>query len=148
MKKFIFIFALMFACTAISSAQDVTIVGAKGQQYFVYTTDVTITNTTAVWFLIKTDAEFPTTQHALIDCDSVSGNHTEIALTLFGRNFDTQAWTSISSTIVNPGVDANIDNTLTNTTETRWRQFKVLLTGTGTGVSKVDKLEFLLLKPD
>lgn len=138
----------MFALTAISEAQDVTIAGAKGQKYFVYTTDVTITDATPVWFLIKTDADFPTTQHALIDCDSVSGNHTEIALTLLGRNFDTAAWTSISSTIVNPGVNSNIDNTLTNTTETRFRQYKLLLTPTGTGVSKVDKLEFLLMNPD
>lgn len=138
----------MFAFMAISTAQDVTLYGQTDQQYFVYNTDVTLTNTTAKWYLIKTDAEFPTTQHILIDVDSVSGNHTAVALLLYGRNFDGAAWTAISSTIVDQGVNDDTDITLTNTTETRWRQFKLLLTPTGTGVSTIDKVEFLMLKPD
>lgn len=138
----------MFALTAISEAQDVTLYGKTDQQYFQYSTNVTITSTTPVWYLIKTDVDWPTTQHILIDVDSVSGNHTAVALLLYGRNFDDAAWTAISSTIVDQGVDAATNLTLTNTTETRWRQFKVLLTGTGTGVSVVDKMEFLMLKPD
>jgi len=148
MKKLIFVLALMFTFAVISEAQDVTIVGQKDQHYFRRTVPLTITNTTAVWYLIKTDATWPTTQHIRIKCDSVSGNHTAIALLLYGRNFDDAAWTAISSTIVDQGVDATVANTLTNTTETRWRQFKVLLTGTGTGVSSVSKFEFLMLKPD
>jgi len=148
MKRLILALVVMFAISAISTAQNVTLYGQKGQQYFQYSTDVTITSTTPVWYLIKTDANWPTTQHILIDVDSVSGNHTAVALLLYGRNFDNAAWTSISSTIVNQGVDQDTDITLTNTNETRWRQFKILLTGTGTGVSTVDKLEFLILNPD
>lgn len=148
MKRIIFLLALMFAMTAISEAQNVSLYGKTGQKYFQYSADLTITSTTPVWYLIKTDADFPTTQHILIDVDSVSGNHTAVALLLYGRNFDDAAWTAISSTIVDQGVDDDTNITLTNTTETRWRQFKLLLTGTGTGVSVVDKLEFLMLNPD
>lgn len=148
MKRIILLIALMFAITAISEAQTVSLYGKDGQQYFQYSTNVTITDAAPVWYLIKTDADWPTTQHILIDVDSVSGNHTAVALLLYGRNFDDAAWTAISSTIVDQGVDDDVNLTLTNTTETRWRQFKVLLTGTGTGVSVVDKMEFLMLKPD
>jgi hypothetical protein len=147
MKKVLFFIALMLTFGVISEAQTV-IHGRAGQQYFKYTSPVTITNDTPVEFHIKTLAEWPTTQHAYIKVDSVSGNHTAIALLLYGRNFDDAAWTSISSTIVDQGVDSDVANTLTNTTETRWRQFKILLTGTGTGVSRVVNLEFLMLKPD
>lgn len=132
----------------MAGAQSYTINGAPGQTYFKSLSDVTITNTTPVWLQVNASIDYPTTQHIIIDCDSVSGNHTEIALLLYGRNFENQAWTAISSTIVNPGVNSNIDNTLTNTTETRWIQFKVLLTGTGTGVSKIDSFEMKLYSPD
>ena len=147
MKKLIFVLAFLLAYT-VTNAQTVTLYGKPAQQSFTYTTDVTITDATPIWYLIKTDTDWPTTQHALIDIDSVSGNHTAVALLLYGRNFDDAAWTAISSTIVDLGVNSNLDITLTNTTETRWRQFKLLLTGTGTGVSKVDKLDFLILNPD
>jgi len=148
MKKLFLIFALMFTFTVISIAQNVTLYGQDGQEYFKYTTDVTVTDATPVWYLIKTTTDWPTTQHIIVDFDSVSGNHTAMALLLYGRNFDDGAWTAISSTIVDGGVNSAIDITLTNTTETRWRQFKLLLTGTGTGVSTIDKVEFLMLKPD
>lgn len=148
MKKLIAIFAFLLAFTVTTEAQDVTIYGGQDQCAFSYTTNVTVTNTTPVWYLIKTLTDWPTTQHVLIDFDSVSGDHTAMALLLYGRNFDGAAWTAISSTIVDGGVNSGIDITLTNTTETRWRQFKLLLTGTGTGVSTIDRVDFLLLKPD
>ena len=148
MKKLIFVLALMFTFTVISIAQTVTITGAKDQQHYRYTKGVNIDTTTVLNFVIKTDAQWPTTQHAHIVVDSVWGNHTAVALLLFGRNFDNSAWTSISSTIVDQGVDAAVPITLTNTTETRWRQFKLQLTGTGNGRSRVSSLDFLILKPD
>jgi hypothetical protein len=148
MKKLFLIFALMFTFAVISFAQNVTLYMGENQEYVKYTTDVTLTATTPVWYLFKTATDWPTTQHFIVDFDSVSGDHTAVTATLFGRNFDDAAWTSITTTIVDGGVNSAIDITGTNTTETRWRQFKLNLVGTGVGVSTIDKVEFLMLKPD
>ena len=108
----------------ITYAQAYTLYGKLNQTRFQSTTDVVMTNAVAQYIEIKSLTQWPTTQHAYIVCDSTSGNHTAMTLTLLGRNFDSDDWTSISSTIVSQGVDATVPITLTNTTETRWRQFK------------------------
>lgn len=148
MKK-LFILAVLFAIGMMATAQT-TVYSQKGQTYWKGTTDITITDATPVTIIINADQAIaePTTQHALIDVDSVSGNHTAVAVLLYGQNFDSQAWTAISSTIVDQGVNQNTDLTITNTTETRWRRFKMVFTGTGTGVSKIDTWEFKVYNPD
>jgi len=149
MRKLVIILGILIGFVCTLDAQSYTLYNRGEQTYYTSTEDVTITDEVAVELWIKSNTKWPTTQHILIDCDSVSGNHTAMVMTLFGRNFDDAAWVSLASSAnVDQGVDSKIDITSTSTTETRWTQFKIVLTGTGTGVSKVNKLDFKLFYPD
>jgi hypothetical protein len=149
MKKFI-IFAVIMLAGMAAAAQGYTLYGQKDQTYFKSTTDVTITNTTAAYIVIDASAsvDFPATQFLYAEIDSVSGNHTAIAVTLFGKNFDGEDWTSITISATDLGVNSALPVKFTTSAETRWRKYKVVFTGTGTGVSTLDNLEFKLYKPD
>jgi hypothetical protein len=149
MKKLIILLGFLIGFAFAADAQTYTLYGQEGQQFFKSTQDLTITNVDTVDIYLKSVTDWPTTQHAILDIDSVSGNHTAMTLTLWGRNFDSAAWTSITATIVDQGVIAATDLTLTNTTETRWRQFKMRIISTGAaGVSTLNSMEFLILNPD
>lgn len=147
MKKIVMLLALL-AFGMLVSAQSYTLYGKTGQTYFKSTTDVTITNTTAVWVQINIDVDFPVGVKCVPVCDSVSGNHTAIALAVYGRAFEGGAWVDLSGTSTGQGVDHTIAMDYYQYTEVRYRQFKILLTGTGTGVSKLDQLEFKVYSPD
>jgi len=143
MKKLIFLIALMFVVT-ISKAQTTitTLYGEAGQTYVEYTTDVTLTNTTAkaLYFYLKPD--YYTATNFIVQLDSASGNHTNVAVALYGRISSEQAtWTAIGSAINWTGVNKTVgcDTTIlfANTTETAYRQFKLLFTGTGTGTTTI-----------
>ena len=143
MKRLIFVLVLMFAL-AISNAQTTitTLYANKGDTYIEYTTDVTLTTTTAkasYWYFLP---ENYTATNYIVQLDSTGGNHTNVAVALYGRISDQQAtWTQIGSTINWTGVKASVgaDTTIlfANTTETAYRQFKLLFTGTGTGTTNI-----------
>jgi len=143
MKKLFLFVALMFAVAAISEAQTATITPTQtGGTYAEYATDQTLTTTTAKWFLYKFEPVNYTATNYIVQLDSTSGNHTNVAVALYGRISDQQAtWTQIGSTINWGGVHASVgaDTTIlfANTTETAYRQFKLLFTGTGTGTTNI-----------
>lgn len=142
MKRIIFLIALMFAVAAISEAQIATLQMAPTQTYIEYTTNVTLTSTTPQYFLVYSQAPYYTAQAYVVQLDSVSGNHTNMAVAISGRVSDqTSTWTAIGSTINWTG---SSDTTIIflNATENQYRQFKILFTGTGTGVSRIDNFEF------
>jgi hypothetical protein len=143
MKKLFFLLALMFVFT-ISKAQTTitTLYGEQGNTYLEYPTDVTLTNTTAkaLYFYMKPD--YYTATNFIVQLDSASGNHTNVSVALYGRISSEQAtWTAIGSAINWTGVHASAgcDTTIlfTNATETAYRQFKLLFTGTGTGTTTI-----------
>jgi hypothetical protein len=143
MKKLIFLFALMFGLVLISNAQTTiaTLSADKGSTYIQYTTDVTLTNTTAkaTYFYFQPDQY--TAQNFVVQLDSTGGNHTNVAVALYGRISDQQGWTAIGSAINWKGVNASVgaDTTIlfANSTEVAYRQFKLLFTGTGTGTTNI-----------
>jgi hypothetical protein len=141
MKKLIFVLALMFTYV-ISEAQIATLNIAEPNTYVEYSTDVTLTNTTAKYFLINAGQDQYTAQAYTVNLDSLTGNHTKIAVVLAGQYSDVEStWTTISTT--NWGC-TTLDTTMTvvNATENGYRRFKVTFTGTGTGTSKIDNFEF------
>ena len=141
MKKIILVLALMFA-VAISEAQITTAYLQPDQTFWKYTTNVTLTNTTAQYFVVKSSAPWYTAQSYTVNLDSLTGNHTKIAIVLAGRTSDINStWTTISTT--NWGC-TTLDTTATvlNATENHYRQFKITFTGTGTGTSRIDNFEF------
>lgn len=141
MKKLIIVLALMFAF-AISNAQIATLSMGVGETFKSYATNVTLTNTTAQYFIIKSSAPWYTAQAYTVNLDSLTGNHTKIAVVLAGRVSDQNStWTTISTT--NWGSTTS-DTTMTvlNATENQYREFKITFTGTGTGTSRIDYFDF------
>jgi len=144
MRKLIMVLALMFAIVAISEAQILTTNLPKGVSYVNVNTDYTLTNTTAAYWQINTQPEWYTGQTVIVNLDSLTGNHTNIAVNLWGRVSDQLDWTQIGSTVNYLGRTATHDTTITitNATEVLYRQYKLLITGTGTGTTKIDRMEF------
>lgn len=151
MKKLMIFLALMFAFAVISEAQVATVNFSKGQTYYEYQTDVTLTNTTAKYFVFKCPQDYYTAQAYAVDMDSTSGDHTNVAVVLAGRVSDVVDWTTISTTnwkgISNAGVDCAGNDTcmvVLNATENAYREFRLTFTGTGTGVTTINNVEFKL----
>ena len=149
MKKVIlFLIALSFS--VISMAQIATIKVADGGTFGsgAYTTTNTatrITNTTAGYILFKAANPFPTTQDFAIKLDSVSGNHTNVALQLYGQKSELKGdWTTIGSAINWKGTTKDTVIVASNASATRYRNYKWVLTGTGTGVTRILNTEIKL----
>lgn len=142
MKKLVLLFAIMFS-VVIVNAQSATVDMAK-VTYSVINTDYNVTNTTAIWFQFNAAKDYPTTQDFRVELDSVSGNHTNVAVALYGRKFSGDGWTAIGSTVNWKGTTADTTIIISNATANRFREFKVGFTGTGVGVTKIDKQELKL----
>jgi hypothetical protein len=80
----------------------------------------------------------PVTQDLTVKLDSVSGNHTNVAVALFGQKSTLKGdWTAIGSAINWKGTTADTVIVLSNATANRYQNFRVVFTGTGTGVTKI-----------
>jgi len=102
--------------------------------------DYTLTNTTVTWFQWDAPRDVPATQDYQVNLDSLSGDHTNIAIKLYGRKFDDDSWTQIGSTV--NSTDSTATETISNTGPNRYRQYKVEFTGTGTGTTTIDWQKF------
>lgn len=138
--------ALMFAF-AISEAQTVALVNLTGgATYRDYATDYTLTNTTVRTFTITAaDLHQMAAQDLIINIDSASGNHTNVAIAFYGRkSIYTASWTQIGSTVNWTGTTSDTTVTISNTTEAGYRYYKWTLTGTGTGTTTISNQEIKL----
>ena len=142
MKKVIILLSLIAVIFACNPSQSQTILNMpKGNTWIKTTDDITLTNNVAKYIQINAPQDWYTAQAYTIQLDSVSGNHTNVAVVLSGRVSDqTSTWTTISTINWTGSSDTTIIGL--NATENAYRQFRVTLTGTGTGVSKVDTFEF------
>ena len=129
----------------VGFSQAYTLYGQKDQTYWKSTTDVNIDTTKAKYIIIDAShITYPTTRHFYAEIDSVVGNHTAVAVTLHGRNFDGEGWTSLPIIATNLGVDSKIPVHFHDTIASPYRKFKITFTGTGNGRSKLDVMEFKL----
>lgn len=146
MKNFLMLFVcLLFS--AVASAQLATVnIAAPNTSSTLIETDYTLTNTTVGYVLFKAPLGTPATQDYLVKLDSVSGNHTNIAVKVYGQKFDQSAFVQIGSTINWKGTTTSHDTIIvfSNATANRYRNYKVEFTGTGTGVSKINYQQFKL----
>ena len=149
MKKIISIlFIVFFAVSANAQMNTVSI--PSGSSYVkpvisLTNTDFRITNTTAKYTLLNAAQNFPCTQDFSISLDSISGNHTNVAVAVYGqKSFLKGDWTQIGSTINWKGTTSDTTIVFTNATANRYRSYKIVYTGTGTGVTRVKALEFKL----
>lgn len=142
MKKLFILFALFIVFSA--NAQTVTIPLAENN-YISSLTDYTITGTTPRIIIFDARGiDWTTKQDFLYNLDSVSGNHTNVAIVTAGAKFATGAYSTIGSTVNWKGTTADTTIVISNASATLWNFFKITITGTGTGVSKVDALEVKL----
>lgn len=127
-------------------AQDVSLGALKeGKTYKNIAADYTLTNTTARNFTIDSYQDYFSAQDLIIQLDSASGDHTNVAVALYGRKSEqTSTWAQIGSTVNWKGTTSDTTIIISNTTEVGYRYFKWTLTGTGTGTTTIDNQEFKL----
>lgn len=149
MKKIIFLVVLLIGMIGATQAQMLTTYGKDGQTFFKVTTDYTLTNTTPKYWQVGTQVDWPCAQTVTVHLDSLAGDHTNVALAVYGRaSALTSTWTAIGSPINWKGKTADTTIIFANTTENRYREYKILFTGTGTGTTTIADMELKLHYPD
>ena len=144
MKKIILFLMLMVAFVA--TAQTVTLptmagatnnINATGQTVV---TDYTLTATTVRNFIWTAPQPKPTTQDFVIKLDSLTGNHTNVAVALYGQKSQYKGdWTQIGSTVNWKGTTADTTILISNATANRYSLYKTVVTGTGAAsTTKID----------
>lgn len=144
MKKILFILALVIvAITAKTQTASWTM---KTYNSFDKGTNYTLTNTVADTFLWYAPRNYPATQSYTVNYDTLSGPHATIETSLYGRTFDTDSWTQIGSTDTwtTSGTDPTQDVTITNATANRYNYYMVIMVGSGTGTTTIDRQQFYI----
>lgn len=145
MKKLILILVLVLAFVSAEAQLKTSSIRA-GITYVQVTTDYTLTNAVAQYWLVKAPQHYYTAQSLVIQLDSASGDHTNVAIQLQGRLSQAasgqDAWTNIGSAINWKGTTSDTTIVYANATENLYKQFKILYTGTGTGTTTIDNQEF------
>jgi len=136
MKQFILFITLVFALSL--TAQTVTLptmaaaaqnVNAVGQTV---TTDYTLSATTVRNFIWTAPQTKPCTQDFVINLDSLTGNHTNVAVALYGQKSTYMGdWTIIGSAVNWKGTTADTTILISNATANRYSLYKTVVTGTG-----------------
>lgn len=142
MKALTLFIALMFAFV-ISNAQQATVYPKQTDgTYAEYSTAFTLTNTTAKYMYFFFTPQYYNAQSYIVHLDSLTGTHTNVAVAVYGRLNSNATWTAIGSAINWKGTTSDTTILFTNATESAYRQFKVLFTGTGTGTTSVSNEAF------
>jgi len=103
------------------------------------TTDYTLTNTTARNFIFTAPQPKPTTQEFVVQLDSLAGDHTNVAVAIYGQKSSIEGdWTQIGST-TNSTLGSDIV-LISNATANRYSRYKYVLTGTGTGTTVIGNI--------
>lgn len=143
MKKLLFLLVALFAFVAIQ-AQTVTTNIPTGNTYATLTTDYTLSAATVRYFVFNAPQHYKATQDYIVNMDTIVGtNHTTVSVQLQGQKSPLKAdWTNIGSAVVWAVTGADTTIVISNTTATRYRNYRVSFTGVGTGaVSKIDAQE-------
>ena len=144
MKKYIILFIAMII-SVFATAQTVTYPVVQPDITYTYvSTDYNLTNTTVRNFVFPAFQHEKSTQDYVIKLDSVSGNHTAVAVVLYGGKSAIKGDYTQIATATWKRTTADTVIVLSNTTANRYRYFKITLTGTGTGVTKVSDQELKL----
>lgn len=141
MKKIVLLITSMLLFVCLVQSQTATHVLGK-TTYIEVGTDYSATNTVETWMLFDAPKDEPLTQDYQVELDSVSGNHTNVAVSLYGRKFVGGTWVIIGSAVNWKGTTADTTIIMSNATANRYRQFKVGFVGTGNGVTKIDNQKF------
>ena len=143
MKKLFIILSLVVAFAATSKAQMLSSYMTPTQTWLDVSTNYTLTSTTPAYWFISAPKDYYTAQVVVVELDSLSGNHTNVAVQLQGRYSSSSAtWNNIGSAVNWKGTTADTTIVILNATENGYREFKLLFTGTGTGTTRIDNMQF------
>ena len=107
-------------------------------------TDYTLTNAVANSYLFYGRQDYPTTQDYTINLDTLVSGQSNVAVALYGRKNSYTAWVQIGSTVNWTATTADTTITISNATKNRYREYKPVITGTGTGTCTIDYQELKL----
>jgi len=153
MKKLLALL-LLFIGFAFAQAQTVSmpVIMTPGVTYQEVTTDYTLTNAVGRTFKWTLNQHYPTTQDFVVHMDSLTGNLTNVLVTVWGqksalKNDSTSLGTlNWKGTLASGAPDTT--GIISNTTETRYRTIFTTYKGTGTGTVKIDTQALKLYWPD
>ena len=143
MKKIIFLIIALLSVVAIEAQVATSYITFPATAVSLTSPTATasilkVTNTTVGYWLVKAPMDKGSKQDVAIKLDSVSGNHTNVAVAFYGQKSELKGdWTQIGSTINWKGVSKDTVIVLSNATFNYYQNFKVQYTGTGTGVTKL-----------
>jgi hypothetical protein len=142
MRKLILIFA--FVVVAITLSAQTATISMNTYAKKVVDANYTLTNGVADTFLFNANRSYPVTQTYSVNLDSLTGNHTNIAVALYGSELGTVTWTQVGSTINwlgKSGGVGGLDTTIiiSNTTANKYNYYRAIITGTGTGTTRIDQ---------
>jgi hypothetical protein len=138
-KLFIFLILAVVATASISQTASYSI---KTVNVLNVTTNYTVTNAVADTFIIHAPRNYPCTQSYSVNLDSASGDHTNVAVSLYGSILGT-SYTQIGSTSNWTGTNEGTTTvTISNTTANRYNYYMIIILGTGTGTTTVDWQNF------
>lgn len=143
MKKLLFLIALLFSFIAINAQVASTSILIPNTFGKIESPSATasmykITNTTSGYVIFYAAMNNGSKQDFTIKLDSVSGNHTNVAVDVYGQKSALKGdWTKIGSTVNWKGTTADTTILISNATFNYYQNFKYVFTGTGTGVTKL-----------
>lgn len=143
MKKIILMFVMLISMIAVSAqVASTTILYPNtfgGIVSPTATSDIyKVSNTVAGYLLFKAPMNNGSKQDFVVKLDSVSGNHTNVAVAIYGQKSALKGdWTQIGSTINWKGTTKDTTIIVSNATFNYYQNFKYQFTGTGTGVTKL-----------
>ncbi len=137
MKKLILF--LFLAIGFIANAQTVTFPQMVSNATIqTVSTAYVLTNTTARNFIFTAPQPKPCTQDFIIKLDSLSGNHTNVAVAIYGQKSAIKGdYTQIGSTVNWKGTSKDTVIIISNASANRYSNYKYTITGTGTGTTNI-----------
>jgi len=142
MRKLIAILALVLIAS-FANAQLATYDCSTPRTWVETQAVYTLTNTTAGYVLFNANQHYTATQDFTVTFHKASGTPTRVNVVLYGQKTSDTPWVSISTGFWKV-TSADTVMTLSNTTANRYRNYKVLYTGTGTGTTTITKQSFKL----
>lgn len=145
MKKILILLALLISTVVVNAQTKIQETSILIPNTFGSITSPTavasiykITNATAGYTLTKASMNNGSKQDFVIKLDSVSGNHTNVAVAVYGQKSALKGdWTQIGSTVNWKGTTKDTVIVISNATFVYYQNFKKVYTGTGTGVTKI-----------
>jgi hypothetical protein len=148
MKKLVL---LLIACIGFTfmQAQTVTVpTMTPGYTYLEVSTPYTLTNTVGRTFKWSMAEPWPATQDFIVHLDSLSGNHTNVLVTLWGQKSALKGDSTSIGTLNWKGSTADTTGIISNTTENRYLKYYTTFKGTGTGTTRINFQAIKLYWPD